>query len=251
MNKRGQVMIFVIILVVIVGAIVLFFVFKPTIRVGTTQEFDSQAFLGQCLRGPMSDLSDQLISGGGFVNATDTTLYDDKNVVYLCKNINYYEPCVMQHPLYLGEIHDQFIQELGDDVTNCIANLEAELTRRGFEVRSDPGLEYNVTLKPELVELAIQKNITFSKDGTSQSINRFLIATSSPIYDLASASLEIARQEAQFCYFENLGYNLLYRDIAVNKDVKSDSTKIYTLHHKRMDKTLMIAIRGCAIPAGF
>ncbi len=249
-EKRGQVAIFVIVALLLMGAIVLFFVLRtgPTLTVG--QVFETQAFLGQCLRPEIQKTIDDLLANGGFAEPKDTTLYQDKKIVYLCKNINYYQPCVMQHPRYIEEVRLELQEQLMDDIENCFNLLGEELTTRGF-TRSSGDFTYEAVSKPGIVELEIMQNLTISKDGLSQSYEKFIIISRSPFYDLISVAHEIARQEAQFCYFENLGYSLLYRDIEIKKDVKSDSTKIYTLEHKETGKELMIAIRGCAIPAGF
>ena len=71
------------------------------------------------------------------------------------------------------------------------------------------------------------------------------------MYDLASVANEIASQEAKFCYFEYVGFNILYNDFDIRKDTLSDSTKIYTIKHKKTAAEMNIAVRGCAIPAGF
>lgn len=251
MNKRGQIAIFVIVALLLIGSLILFFTLRQSPQVTSNEEFSAQAFLGQCLRSSIQDKADNLLAHGGFSNPQDTVLYDGKDVVYLCKNINYYEKCVMQHPVYLQEVKQELEGSLEGVISDCIVSLESELTRRGFESTLDSGHSYEVTLKPNVIELSIDKKGTVRKDGVAEQFDHFLIIARNPLYDLAAAAHEIARQEAQFCYFENLGYNLLYRDISITKDVRSEGTKIYTLTNKEDNKQLMIAIRGCAIPAGF
>ena len=62
--------------------------------------------------------------------------------------------------------------------------------------------------------------------------------------------MEISNQEAKYCYFEYVGYMLLYPKMDIEKFAMSDSTKIYTLKDKKSDKEMNIAIRSCAIPPG-
>ena len=71
------------------------------------------------------------------------------------------------------------------------------------------------------------------------------------MYELVNAAQEIVSQEAKWCYFSNDGFMVLYNDFDVRKDVLGDSTKIYTVEHKKTGEKLTMAIRGCAIPNGF
>ncbi|MEK6899349.1 MAG: hypothetical protein AABW79_04610 [Nanoarchaeota archaeon] len=249
MIKRGQVVIFVIIALLLIGALLLFFTLRNSPSVAIGEEFSAQAFLGQCLRPEIVKNVDSLLAKGGFAEPNDTIIYDDKKIIYLCKNINYYEKCIMQHPTYIDEVRNELERELGDEITNCFTLLNDELNRRGFNV-SEKELEYSAVLKQGSAEISIDKELVLSKGETSESFDNFIIIAKSPIYELLDAAQEIARQEGQFCYFENLGYSLIYRDISIDKDIMSEATKIYTLTHKESGKKLMIAIRGCAIPAG-
>lgn len=250
MIKRGQVVIFVIIALLLIGALLLFFALRNSPIVQTGEEFSAQAFLGQCLRPEIVKNVDSLLDKGGLAEPKDTIIYDDKKIIYLCKNLNYYEKCVMQHPTYIDEVRRELEREIEDEIANCFTLLGDELDRRGFNV-SEKELEYSAVLKQGSAEISINKEIVLSKGETSESFDNFIVIAKSPIYELLDSAQEIARQEAQFCYFENLGYNLIYREISIEKDVMSEATKIYTLTHKESGKELMIAIRGCAIPAGF
>ena len=106
-------------------------------------------------------------------------------------------------------------------------------------------------LKPGIVELTVFRDFSFSKGGVSQDFDSFTTGLSNPLYDLAYVANEIASQEAKFCYFEYVGYNILYNKFDIRKHTLSDSTKIYNIKDKQTGKEMNIAIRGCAIPAGF
>ena len=62
---------------------------------------------------------------------------------------------------------------------------------------------------------------------------------------------EIVSQESQFCYFEYLGYMLLYPEYKIDKFRTSDETIIYTIDHKDSKEMFRFAVRGCVIPPGF
>lgn len=250
MNKRGQIAIFIIIALLIVAALMLFFFVRRSPTVSVSQEFDASSFITQCIRDPVKKTIDTMLPQGGFVEPRDYKIYNDVKVIYLCKNVNYYEKCISQHPVYIGELEEEIHQNIKPDVASCLQALALDLTKRGYEINENKGEGFTVELKQNVVEIKIQKNITVTKNGEVLRFANFKTIIRDPTYNLATAAQEIARQEGQFCHFETLGYNLLYREIAIEKDIMSDSTKIYTLTDKESKKKLMIAIRGCAIPAG-
>jgi len=101
------------------------------------------------------------------------------------------------------------------------------------------------------VDIVVSRNLQLSGGDFSRDFNSFRSSIRSPLYDLGYVANEIARQEAKYCYFEYLGYSLIYNNFDIRKYSLSDSTKIYTVEHKPSGETMNIAIRGCAIPPGF
>ena len=99
--------------------------------------------------------------------------------------------------------------------------------------------------------MAVFRDFSFSKGGISQDFSSFATALKNPLYDIAYVANEIASQEAKFCYFEYVGFNILYNKFDIKKYTLSDSTKIYTIKDKQSGEEMNIAVRGCAIPAGF
>jgi hypothetical protein len=211
---------------------------------------DPQGFIDNCIRGELRDAIDVMLPRGGFISPKDHVIYNDFQVVYLCKNINYYEPCITQHPIYITEIEQELETNIKDKIEQCFVLFESELEKRNYEYGGGE-VEIGVTLRPGAVETTIYRDFSFSKQGVTRTFKEFVVAINSPLYDLAHVANEIASQEAKFCYFEYVGFNLLYPDISIRKDALGDSTKVYTLTHKKTGAEMNIAIRGCVIPAGF
>ena len=67
---------------------------------------------------------------------------------------------------------------------------------------------------------------------------------------MAVIANEIINQEVKFCYFEYVGYSLLYPDYSIEKTDIDGNTKIYTIKDKQTEKVLLFAVRGCILPAG-
>ena len=83
-----------------------------------------------------------------------------------------------------------------------------------------------------------------------QTISEIATNVRSPLQDIGLVVNEIVSQEAQYCYFEYVGYMILYPDWDIRVTTRSDATKIYTVTHIPTDITMQFAVRGCAFPAG-
>lgn len=251
MNRQGQIAIFVILGIILVA--VIFFLFlidkKPTIN--RTQDFDNpESFIDDCIDTESKKSISKIMVHGGFPNSLDNVFYQGEEIAYLCKNINFYQPCVVQHPIYIQEVENELVNEISDKVAQCFSSLEQELLKRNYIIDAGP-ISLNVNLKPKIVHFEIDRKFSISKGGDSRSYEKFDVFVSSPLYELAIIVQEIISQEAQWCYFSNDGFMALYNDFDIRKDVLGDSTKIYTVEHKKTGEKMRFALRGCAVPNGF
>lgn len=250
--KRGQVTIFVIVGILLIGAVILFFaVFQNReIRTGLEQEFNPESFIDRCVKDSAREKIDIMLPQGGFVSPTDYKLYNDNKVAFLCKNINYYESCVAQYPRYITRLQEELEKEMREDVEECFITLEGELEKKNYKF-NQAELTIDAVLKPETAEIIIYRDLQLFREGEETDFDYFSTSIKTNFYDLAYAANEITRQEAKYCYFEYVGFMLLYNDFDITKFTMSDSTKIYTITHKNSQEKMNIAIRGCAIPPGF
>lgn len=249
-NKKGQVMIFVILAVIIVAVIVLFFTIYRGPKISIGEEFNPENFIDRCLRESLREKTGIMLSQGGFVAPTDFKLYNDIKVSYLCKNINHYEPCINQYPRYITRLQQELDISVKEDVETCFVELESELDKRNYQ-HSGGEISVESVLKPRTVEMTVYRDFSLQKNEVSRNFDSFTVSVKSPLYDLALVANEIVGQEAKFCYFEYVGFNVLYPEFDIKKHSASDSTKIYTIKDKKTGAEMNIAVRGCAIPAGF
>ena len=250
--RKGQIAMFVIVGILIVAAFAFIFFInrKPTITRG--QDFDNpESYIDNCIKERAVATLGEMLPRAGFIDSNDTILYGGYDVTYLCKNVNYYQQCINQYPRYVFSLEREFERQLADDVSQCFAEVEQELTRRNYDI--DGGdISIQVKFKPDIVELRVFRDFSISKDGFTRDFDLFDIYVAHPVYDLAFIANEIIAQEARWCYFSNDGFMLLYNDFDIRKDIAYDgSTKIYIVKDKESGKSLTMAIRGCAIPAGF
>ncbi len=250
MNKKGQMVIFIIIAIALVGTIILIYMFAKDGELSITGNDESpDAFLRTCLRESAREKIDLMIPQGGLVNPKDFVFYNDIKVTYVCKNINNYEPCVTQYPRYITHLQEELSANMRDDIEQCFIALEDDLESKNYEV-SGGDFTTDIVLKPGIVEINLLRDMAITKNGQTQSFDSFSVNLDSPLYDLGYVANEITRQEAQFCYFSSNGYSILYPQFDIRKWTLSDSTKIYTIKDKPTQTEMNIAIRGCVIPAG-
>jgi len=253
-SKRSQVTIWIIVAILIVAAIMLFFllrgqqaveIFKPSMP-------DPQSDIEKCAGDAAKQAIDIMLPQGGYINPSNYKLYENNKVAYLCYTNNYYYPCINQQPMYLDFLEKEIKSYIESKIKDCFYALKQNYQDRNYIV-NEGVLNLSINLNPKQVEIAIEKRLEISKNEESKRYDKFKVKFPSPLYDLAVVAQEIANQEAKFCYFEYLGFSLLYPMIGIDKkQVGSEETasKIYIIKDKISGKELLIAIRSCAMPGG-
>jgi len=253
MKNKSQVTIFIIIAIIIVGIIILFFLLSgknPTDIIKPSMP-NPQEYIEKCVKDSSQEAIAIMLPQAGYINPTNYKLYENNKVAYLCYNINYYFPCINQQPMYIDFLEKEIKSYIESKVKDCFYSLKQEYQNRNYQV-NEGSLSLDVELNPKQVNVNINKRFEVSKEETNK-FEKFTVKFPSPLYDLAVVAQEITSQEAKFCYFEYLGFSLLYPLIAIDKkQVGSEETasKIYIIKDKITGKGLLIAIRSCAMPGG-
>ena len=257
-NYRGQVAIWVIIGVILMASILLFFMITRGIKIGgqpdSSSTFEMQSFLEQCAGQHVSDALENMLPRGGFIDSTNsqrnTILFNGIEVEYLCKNLGNYKPCVNQHPVLIQEMEKEIETYLNSRIDGCLQEMQSDFERLGGSMTFTSPTKIEVKIAPEKIILKINKKTSVEKNGERKRFESFSIETKSPVWKMATIANEIANQEAQYCYFEFVGYSALYPDYEVRQYITSDSTAVYTIIHTKSEKEMNIATRSCALPYG-
>jgi len=252
-NKGAQVTIWVVVALVIVATVfILFSVFQRTDLPDPDHTvFDIQSFIEQCTHAATRQAVDQMLPQGGFVAPQNTKRFNGIDIEYICENANNYNPCVNQHPLLISEMEREIGEFIAPKIEECLGEMKIEFEERGARVNLEPGQSQTVKLGADRILVIIDKEVSIQQQGQSRTFDNFVVEEIHPAYDLASVAVEIAAQEAEYCYFEYVGFKILYPRFTVDKYVLSESTKIYTITDENTGTQMNIAIRGCAIPPGF
>ncbi|MBU1136382.1 MAG: hypothetical protein KJ559_02640 [Nanoarchaeota archaeon] len=254
MEKRGQMTIPVIISIIIIGGIILFFTLSERIGLDIfrTSKPSPYEYMDKCVEDSAKNAIEIMLPQAGFLEPENYMLYKDKKVGYLCYNRNYYEGCVMQKPNYIAHLEQEIKTYITPKIKDCFYLLKKEYENRKYEVK-EGDLILSVSLKPKIIDIRIEKKLEITKDGESEILERFKINFLSSLFDLGLLAQEIASQEAKYCYFEYLGYMILYPYFDIDKKSvgsAKDSSKIYIIGDRRTQDKLYIAIRSCAINPG-
>jgi hypothetical protein len=250
MNKKGQMVIFVIIALGIVVGFLIYLALKLN-TAGISPTFESpQQFIQKCVRDATLEAVNKMLPQGGFVNVTNYQKWDNINVEYLCQNLGNYRPCISQHPSFINDEKTEIEKYIKPRVENCFSELKAAREKQKETFDYGP-MNLSVDLAHDKILVNIGRDTRINVRGESMRIDNYDVIIDSPLYDIVSVANEIAANQAKYCYFEYSGYMTLYPRWIIMVDSMSDSTKIYTIEDKKTGDKMNIAIRSCAIPAGF
>lgn len=254
--RRGQVTIFIIIGIILIGSTGLVILWKSGIlpNFSGSKEINPNLFISMCLEEKVKDTLEIISLQGGYIeNKLNKTFQFDneiaRDISYLCYNQNYYLPCINQEPMLIQHLKKEIKNKIAEDVENCFDELKLSLEKQRYEVES----EYNgfeIDLAQKKIIINIDGKMIISKSGETSINKNFDFIIPSRFYDLAIVVQEIVSQEARFCNFEYLGFMLAYPNFEIDRFKTGDSTIIYTIQHRDSLEKFRFAVRGCVIPPG-
>ena len=256
MKNEGQMTIFIIMGILIISAIVLFFLFRGQVTIETTgkPEENPESFLKSCLEDKIKNAIEDLSLRGGYANGKPNLNFKfenefQKNITYLCYTQNYYVPCVNQKPVFLEDLKTEIKNHISSDVKNCFDEMTKNFARKGYSIKTNYK-GFSVDLLPKRVIVQTDSDISLTISGETTKDEDFKIVIASRFYEIVNLVQELVNEEAEFCYTENLGINLVYPEFIVDK-FKTQGTIVYTVEHTESKEKFRFAVRGCVIPPGF
>lgn len=258
MKKGGQVTIFIIAGIVIVSAVLLFFLFRSGVKIpgiGIGKETSPPSFLELCIKDKVKEAVNILSSQGGYINPSLYKSFKFKdenlpiNISYLCYNQANYLPCANQEPMLIKHLEEEIYNYIFDYVGNCFDELTSSLDKQGYSV--DTKYEgFEIDLEEKKIIIDIDGELILTKSGETTKQEDFRVIISSRLYDLSLVVQEIINKEATTCEFNNYDMSK-YREFNINKYRTSDSSVIYKVKHEDSEEEFRFAVRGCVMPPGF
>lgn len=254
-SKRSQVTLFVIIAIVIVGAIVLFFTITQQGRNLTQQIFGSQEInveqnLKDCLQSDeiKQKINSVLLQGG----SNEPTLYyqyQGNKIEYLCYTSQFYQTCYMQKPLLVLYVESEIKKAAKEQIDSCVRTLQEDLVSKGYTLNTRD-YNFDVDLADKNIIIKINYDLTVTKENT-QRFNGFEISIPNNAYKLVSLSTSLLNYEARYGDSDPLQYMILYPGVKVEKYKQDDGTKIYILTDRNTNDKFQFATRSLAWPPGY
>ncbi len=250
-NKKGQVAIWIIVAIAIVIILSLLFFLRGKPKISESYDHGNPpAFIESCVRNAILDAENIIISQGGFLEPKNFFNWNNVSIEYVCKNSGYFESCIQQHPFLLNEMEKEITEYVKPKIELCFQQLKTETERRNNEFDFN-GFEFKVNFIPDRIRAEVNADIKIRNKEGAKEYNNFDVEILSPIYQFGRTALNIANDEARYCYFEYVGYMVVNPEIKIEKNTLGDSTKIYSITDIKSGETFRTGIRGCAIPAGY
>ena len=262
MEKRGQITIFVIAAVLIVAIVGLFFLFRTglleNLGVGGTSQGNVNAFLSSCIEDKTREGIKEISLRGGTLNPTLYTSFlfvsegIQRNISYLCYTQNNFRPCTVQKPTLFIDVQQEIKDYIEEDLETCFSEMLSNFRDDGFEVNPSSTLDdFEIDLSLKKVILNTDSKVILEKSGETTTQENFEVIIPSRLYELLGIAQEVINQEAQFCYFEDTGFEITYPEFSVDKQILASGDFIYTLENKNTEEIFRFAVRSCSIPPGF
>ncbi len=261
-NRGGQITIFVIAAVLIVAIVGLFFLFRTglieNLGIGGNKETNVNEFFSLCIEDKVKEGIEEISLVGGYPSSELYVkfLFTEENVArnipYLCYTQNNFRPCVVQKPTLFVDFQDEEKNFISSDIGSCFSEMKNSFRKNGFEVSSESVLnDFDVKFMPDRVVVKTDSKIVLTKADETTTRENFEIQVPSDIYALLGIAQEIVNSQAQFCYFEETGFQVTYPDYSIEKHLIDSGNMIYTIENKKTEEKFRFAVRSCSIPPGF
>jgi hypothetical protein len=248
---KGQVTLFIILSIVIVGIGIAVYIFYPqiqtTIGVGARNPTE---FIQLCLEEQMQENIDLISIHGGSLNPEHYFLYSDEKLEYLCYTDENYEPCVMQQPFLRQHIEEELQKSLESLSKECFEELKLSYERRGYNVGVNLGAT-SISLLPQRVVANFNHTLTLSKGEDSERYRDFSIVVNNNLYELVSIAISILNFESKYGDSETTAYMNFYHYLKVEKKKQSEGTTVYILTNRDTEEKFQFATRGYIWPSGY
>ncbi len=247
-NTKGQLTLFVILAIVIVGIlIVLIF---PAIR-DKVFGAGGQASIEGCLETEVQNALDKVMLHGGSIDPTLYYKYEGENIDYICYTNEYYKTCVMQKPLFKQEIEAEIERVIAPKVAECITNVKNRLKGEGYTIETSGTERADIRIIPNNLIVNVDIKIEATKDNKPEPYANFGFEIKSPAYNMIMAASSIASWEAYYGEAATENYMIYYHELKVEKKKQGDGTKIYIITNRNTGTKLQFASRSLAWPPGY
>lgn len=261
-ERKAQVTIFIIIGIAIVAAVLIFFLFATETGrrinpIYSDEEFDSEEIMQkfeECISENeiIEDKKNSIMLQGGSAEPENHHRFMGRDIQYLCYTNRNYETCTMQFPFPLNSLRNEIQNSTKPEFDACVQQMVANFENSGYEVNIAGESKYEVEFVPEKMRFNIEVPISVSKQGSATIVqNEIEIEKESGVYTLTMIASSILNYEARYGNANTGTYMLVYPNVGVEKRLRDDGTKIYTLEDRTTGEMFSFAVRSLVIPPGY
>jgi hypothetical protein len=242
-KKKGQVTLFIVIGIVIVAAILIFFLYvQPRFDFEGTKKVGFEGCVEDAVIASVGELG----KTAGYGSPEFTYKYQGEDYVYLCYTNEFFKTCTIQKPLLKQHFESELGKKLEAEIDECYSNSISQLRNEGYDVVSGD-VDYEVLLDFGTVRVDIDAPTTV---GSGQ-FTKFEVVVNSPIYEMIMIANSILSYEVNYGDYNTDLSRLLHADYNVRKITRGDSTTIYMISNKIGGPEFRFASRSLVWPAGY
>jgi hypothetical protein len=252
-SKRSQVTLFVIIALVIVVLIAAIFLLKNQVQNKISLKENPSDYIRvliqKCAEQAGMEAEKLVISHGGFLNPTNSLVFNGTNLSYLCWASQDLELCTNEHPLLNLEIQKEIDSYIKPKLEKCFSDVKTQLNNYGY---SEGDLIISSSIELKEIRIKINKKISFKVNDNSVNLENFETKIISPLYDFIKITNEIINQElncncgVESCNAKTVELNKNNRDFDISKPVyTADGKEVYLIEELLTGKRFGFAIKNC------
>lgn len=248
MQKKGQVALFVLLGIVIVGIFVWFLVLPRISSITTGGDINPSSYIRDCLQPDFVQSLETLASQGGSIVPSPSLLFESTSIAYLCYTDEVYQPCLVQQPLLVSHVSEEVSRTLQSRALSCMNSLVERYERQGYRVESQPrGL--NVSFTPTTLVVSYLTPLTVSREST-QTFKHITFSYPTHLYELLIVATGILEFESVLGDSEPSYFMQFDPDLKIEK-LKKDKDTIYTISNVITQEQFRFATRSLVWPIGY
>jgi hypothetical protein len=252
-GKKAQLTIFIILAILIVAVVLFIFLFWPKLISTASLETDNPyIFIEQCIEEHIEDTIEIVAEhGGGYnINEQMSFFHRGEYIRFLCHTNENFRPCYKQYAFLGPHIEQQISINIENELNACFENLLDSYEDEGFTARIEQEGELELSIVPNFVSTSMNKKLLLSKGNDNQEFNNFNIKVDSSLYEIIGVAENILDWESTVGDALSEAYMIDNPYIKVEKRLKEDEVKIYTITHRKSGEEFRFASRSLAIPPG-
>ncbi len=249
-NTKGQVSIFVIVALVIVGLVAAFYFLGDRLPFGVSGELNPEPFLKDCIQPEVEDAITTLSAQGGYSNPEGFVLDNDIKIKYLCYTSEYYRQCVVQQPLITEHMEKEVEDILTPKMEVCMDNLKKEYNKRNIDATFG-GVEADFKIELYRMDLKFIAPIVLIENEERRTFDGFEVRINSKMGEILDISKELLEYEATYGDSDTLKLMVYHPNNRIDKRTLGDGTVIYIVSDIETEESFTFASRSLVWPPGY